>query len=406
VLSITLYLIINLEYLGSLIFLILFKMKKTIVLLIAMFFCVSCKKAEESTDKKNSITEIDMSIGHNEKKFCELVEELSLVKLETTKHSLIGGINQIEVFDNKIFVHDLKTQYILIFEYPTGNYINKVESIGNGPGEYFNISSFSIEKDERLLALLDINLRKIFKFNFEGEFIDSKTIPFYAHSFSYMNDDENVIFSNFSLSEDATNDYQAIVTDKNFNILNKFLKIERFSSMQIKQGNQISVLDNQTMFLPKNSVNSYIVNSKGIKTKYLFNFKENWNEDIFYKEVDSPRELVQVLNKKEIIRALGVTENDGFLLFSFWFLDDHYLATYNKEIDQLNYIKKDKNGFENRFFIKGYYQNYFISYKYHDNLKIAAKNDIECLISEDDKKMISNLNEIDNPILIFTKFKK
>jgi hypothetical protein len=381
-------------------------MKKLIVLLITFTLFTSCNKSDESTDKKKSITEIDMSIGQNEKKFCEVVEELNLVKLETNEHSMIGSINQIEVFDNKIFVHDLKTQSILIFEYSSGNYINKIESIGNGPGEYFNISSFSIEKDKSLVALLDINLRTIFKYNFEGDFINSKSIPFYAHSLSYMNANNNVIFSNFSISEDPDNDYQAIITDKNFEIVNKFLKIEKFSSMQIKQGNQISVLDNQTMFLPKNSVHFYSVNSEEIKQKYLFNFKENWNEDIFYKEVGSPRELVQDLNKKEIIRALGVTESDDFMVFSFWFLTDHYLAVYNKETNKLNYISKDKNGFENRFFIKGYFQDYFISYKYHDEIKVATENDKACLISEDDKEMIFNLNEIDNPVLIFAKFKK
>jgi len=160
------------------------------------------------------------------------------------------------------------------------------------------------------------------------------------------------------------------------------------------------------MFLPKNSVHFYSVNSEEIKQKYFFNFKENWDEDIFYKEVGSPRELVQDLNKKEIIRALGVTESDDFMVFSFWFLTDHYLAVYNKETNKLNYISKDKNGFENRFFIKGYFQDYFISYKYHDELKVATKNDKACLISEDDKEMIFNLNEIDNPVLIFAKFKK
>ncbi|MGM0635113.1 MAG: 6-bladed beta-propeller [Bacteroidota bacterium] len=380
-------------------------MKKLTVVLLLIFLSISCKEAEDSTSLKKSPVEIDMSIGRDGKEFCELIEELKIVKLETTKHSMIGRINQIQVFDDKIFVHDIKTQSIFIFDYPNGDYIGKVESLGEGPDEYFYVSSFSVEKDKKLLVLLDITLSKVFKFNFKGEFIESKKIPFYAHSFSYFNDAKNLFFSNYSLSDDPDNDYQAIITDKNFNILNKFIKIDDFSSHQIEQENQISTFNNQISFLPKNDVMYYEVNNNEIKPKYFFDFNKNWDKDMFHKDVSSPKELIQILNKNEIIRSLGVVENDTFLLLDFWYIDKHYLALYNKETGDLNYVKKNKNGFENRFFVEGTFEDYYISYKYYDDLKVAVKNDLKCKVSENDKKMISNLSDIDNPILIFTKFK-
>jgi len=375
-----------------------------IFIILGLLALISCNSP--NTSNENFTKEISMPIGQNKAEFCDLVEEIKVLELESSKESLIGEINQIEVFDGKIFIHDYKTQAIMIFDFENGKFLNSIKSTGEGPSEYFFIEKFSIEKDKKLVSLLDTDQKRIIKFDFKGQFIESIKIPFYAHSFSYFNNDKNVIFANFSLNDDEKDNYQAIITDKDFNIINRFLKIEKFSSMQIEQGNQISVVNNKAYLLPNNSIDYYSVDVDNIQKKYIFNFEKNWDEDIFYKDFSNPKGLITALKKNKIIRALGAVESEKFIILDFWYIDKHFLALYNKSTGKLNYIKKNTKGFEDMLYFDGVYNDYFLSSKNPYEFKTALEYDKKCKFDEDliDRVTVEP-NDTNNPLLMFVKFK-
>lgn len=376
-------------------------MKKKILYLLIVSLCVfSCDS------KKSEVIQINMSIEGDSKSFCDLIDVNKFIKLETSKESLIGTINKVKIVKDKIFIHDIKTQSIVIFSYPKGRFISKINSIGNGPGEFLNIDSFDVNVKEKYIEILDTNLKKVFKYDFDGGFINYKNIPFYANSFSYINDSE-YLFTKLSSIVNNEFDYEILLANDRMKLTNKLLKLENSTSIGVAQGNQISKLDDgSVLYLQNNSTTAYKINQGKIVPKYYFDFGNNWNEKIFYSKFNNPQDLVKILNKKKIIYSLGVTDNNAFLLIDFWLTGRHYLALYNKKSENITYIKKNENGLEHRMFIKGLYKDAFISVKEPIALLNMINSNRDFCLGIDEKKVLNTLKEDDNPVLMLTKFKE
>ncbi|WGH74124.1 6-bladed beta-propeller [Tenacibaculum tangerinum] len=379
-------------------------MKKTATLVIIIIILLSCKK-ESQINNVTGAKEIDMTIGRNSKNFCELVDDIKFIRLETSEESLIGTIERVKIENDRIFVHDYKTQSILIFSYPDGKFLNKIRSIGNGPGEYTGVFDFNIIENQDCVMILDGNLRKLFKYRFDGSYVSSKRIPFFSRSFLYL-DSQNLLFNNYSL-DDKKYAYKAIITDTTLTIKNSFFEIERFYSFQMGHGNQTSKrTDDSALFLPQNSVIAYKVTKDSIVPRYFFNFKDRWNEDILYQKADGFDSFVFNIKKKELVYGLGMNESTNFIIADFWTADLRHLVVYNKNNENLNYINNTKNGFVNNKFVpKGYYQDYLLTTLDHEHIKRALTIDKDCYFNEKAKKTVDNLNDNDNPVLVLTKFK-
>mgnify|MGYP000202535794 CR=1 FL=1 len=66
----------------------------------------------------------------------QLLEQYRFVKLETNESCLLGAIDQIEVFANKIYILDsYQTKSIYVFD-KEGKYLNRLEGNRRGPGEF------------------------------------------------------------------------------------------------------------------------------------------------------------------------------------------------------------------------------------------------------------------------------
>lgn len=73
-------------------------------------------------------------------------KSMKIIPLETNENSLIARINKIEIYNNWIFVIDnFKANALHIFD-KEGNYIKQIGRKGSGPGEYKQLSTFTIDK--------------------------------------------------------------------------------------------------------------------------------------------------------------------------------------------------------------------------------------------------------------------
>ncbi|MDR1116558.1 MAG: 6-bladed beta-propeller [Tannerella sp.] len=100
--------------------------------------------------------------------------EFRFVALETDSNCLIGSINRIEIFDNRIFVHDLfHAKSIFVFD-AEGRFITQVGSIGDGPGNYIAANGFEIDRDNRRIIVNDSNRERLV-------FYDADTYEYIMH---------------------------------------------------------------------------------------------------------------------------------------------------------------------------------------------------------------------------------
>ncbi|CAM2006429.1 6-bladed beta-propeller [Acanthopleuribacter pedis] len=99
------------------------------------------------------------------------------IKLETHEHALIGRINKVKIAEKtrNIVVGDYySSSAIFIFD-KDGAFIRRVGQKGPGPGEYRQLTDFSINEKEELFLLAD---RTVLKYSPTGKFIGKKSLTF------------------------------------------------------------------------------------------------------------------------------------------------------------------------------------------------------------------------------------
>lgn len=76
--------------------------------------------------------------------YSSMVEDSVLViPLETRDDCLIGEMTKMVYQNNLIYVSDNVSKAIYVFD-ETGKLVTKLRAVGNGPGEYLNITSFVV----------------------------------------------------------------------------------------------------------------------------------------------------------------------------------------------------------------------------------------------------------------------
>lgn len=149
----------------------------TLLVISVLCSCSSSKRGDEETGKKISIT-----IEENSKiKFSDVFEQVDYIPLATTDISLVGIVERFRLFNHKVCL--LCDKSLLLFDANTGQAISKISRLGNAPGEYKSLYDVSICEDGNV-ELLDMNERKIRRYDMDGNFLDALDLP--SMSFSFL----------------------------------------------------------------------------------------------------------------------------------------------------------------------------------------------------------------------------
>lgn len=105
----------------------------------------------------------------------EIFSEVEVVKLETSESNLISQIGKVEYYDSHYYILDQFSQQIFCFD-EQGRFVFKIDSKGNGPGEYNHVADFSIDKRNRQLVLLDPAFQRVHFFCLKGNYLSSHGI--------------------------------------------------------------------------------------------------------------------------------------------------------------------------------------------------------------------------------------
>ena len=146
-------------------------MMKCILLLlnIALLGCSSNKKQEPIS--KSGVPVINLSEDVSTVPsllLSESTEKLEIVSLEMTDQSMLGEIRRIQVTDHNIWIDHGREFYIYRFS-RSGKFLNKIGSIGQGPGEYTTYSTFLVDEDKKEVYII-ANTNGVLAYDFEGNF--------------------------------------------------------------------------------------------------------------------------------------------------------------------------------------------------------------------------------------------
>ncbi len=111
-------------------------------------------------DWDNVVDELDYSF---------MVEDSVLaIPLETRDDCLIGEGTKLAYQNNLIYIMDNMSKTIFVFDIK-GKLVMKLRAVGNGPGEYINITAFTVVGTD--IVIYDHHVSRLFFYNEKGEHI-------------------------------------------------------------------------------------------------------------------------------------------------------------------------------------------------------------------------------------------
>jgi hypothetical protein len=240
-----------------------------------------------------------------------------LVRLETTNESLIAGINRLIVYENRYYIFDHQSKSVFIFN-KSGKYISKINSIGKGPGEYIQVSDFTIDvKNQRIVLLCDIPSCLIY-YDINGQFLDQEKLrdfPLFIAS-----DQDVLFFGNYS---------ENYISIQNRGKYSEFLKIEDYLNDKLFYSPHPNIIrSNYTYFFTVYDNLVYMLTDDNVLPKYKMQFgnKAVDKSIIIENEVE---EIMKICREEEkISRISDFRECNDYLTFRM--SSYSRIAIYNK----------------------------------------------------------------------------
>jgi len=372
-----------------------------------LFFILTASAC--NLEKQDSTAKVIIKVS----KKCEGILQLNnysdstvYIKLETVNDALIHNMNRVNVFDNKIFIHDSGSGSILVFEM-NGKFKYKIHNIGSGPHEYIQLSNFFIDRTNKLVLIHDLARNKILKYNTDdGTFksvIDIADRKNFARDISIMNNGDFLCYTSRKDRDDMCGIW---ITDKN-GILKKQLWTENKLYPFIPTDPKPVLISqlNDSLNSIFDVVNNIVYHYDGLNlTKaYKFDFSElSFTTVSMYPGIS---DIVRMQRKlKNIVMTVYSHETKNYI-YSSWSIDSKGFNTF--------YIKKEHK----LIYLTGYLTtDRVLGLDVPiDNpnilcFKIAAS---ECnnilkmpIIGSKMKKILQKTNAEDNPILQLYYMKK
>lgn len=371
-------------------------MRKVVSFVICLILFSGCKT------RTDLVTVIDFGTLRN-MSVSELFSGIEMIPLETTDESLLGWIDHIEFYEDKIYVFQSNVGSGVFVFSKDGKFLSKLSRQGRGPGEYIFPMAFTI--DQRGAALiLDANLVRLLKYNItDFSFIQEVPLPV-THNppISVAIDEGNdryYFFKGINLQIPDAN-YHFIISDEQGNILTEEVT-KPYYGFSYGGHSLFHKFEGKTYGTIHYSNEVFEFSGDNIELKYKLQFGEYSfpDEDLFikYQNYNGKREFYSEIDGdlSKWIKYMQVSQSEKYLVAGYRSVNEHYLGIFDKGTKKsinvrLSDLKDDLGlGFSLPYPMvnKG---DYFVGW-----LDATRTNN-----------MIEGVENDSNPVLVFYKFKK
>lgn len=189
--------------------------EKALLMLLVLFLnglFWGCSSGSEQGSAGQEVREFTLesalNSGKEEKK--EIGEHLKIkqsVILEFNEDHPIQNIHKIMVQEPHIFILDNAQNYLYLYD-DQGKFVRRIGTLGSGPGEYRDITDFTLTDDE--IVIFSNDSRKIIHYEKDGALIREIPIPFSGASVVPV-DSGYILWTRHNVSSDAP--YDLILMD-------------------------------------------------------------------------------------------------------------------------------------------------------------------------------------------------
>jgi hypothetical protein len=231
-----------------------------------------------------------------------------IIPLETTDDCLISTIDKIEIKNKRIYVMDQLAQSVYIFDM-NGKYLNKIDRLGGGPGEYTHLSYMTVADSSIIIidhftgkqinysipSLQFIKEERIF------EKIWAKEIFYLNGRIYYINEWSNSLEGKFRL-------FSKIYGSDNFE---KYLPFETEPICIGINGPVYAITGNDASLIYSGDDNIYRLRGEKVFAEYEFRFKDKKIE--YSGNMDKIAEDFMNNPSKRIVGITSINESDKHL---------------------------------------------------------------------------------------------
>ncbi len=291
--------------------------KYCIYLLLSAVLLISCK---ESSEKNEGVMTIEPS--SKPAKASELFNDLRFVALESSTAGLIGlKIQRVELFQDRIYILNRMHSHanILCFD-SKGNFLFKIDHIGQGPGEYTYLGDFFIDKENGLVVL--VSERGHYPlFDLNGKFVSEKRTrdTYYSRQIIPINDTVCLAYNDASLPPVG---YNLLYLDsRTFNILSKSDRFKEpfydtgFHPLSVYEGNILFYTQSDSIYSVNNSKAAYYVDlgEEHEKSKRELSRKYGQKEKPHEEYIE---DYTSLFKENKIKTVTSIQENDHWIVIN------------------------------------------------------------------------------------------
>lgn len=205
----------------------------------------------------------------------DIIEDYRYIPLETTSQSLMGMIRKVEFYKDRIYIHDVETNMVYIYD-KSGKFLRKIGQKGGGPGEFTTLLyGFMIDPYANRLLVYDQGNRKMNYFSLDGTFLFDRNVPMMLDGEFKVVSPNQILVSNPRNSENGHlgkwDSYRIIHLDSLLQIAGGgFEYDDNVHSNYLSMVFPVS--DSDILYSPMYTNNFYSVSPTGIQMKYHLDY--------------------------------------------------------------------------------------------------------------------------------------
>jgi hypothetical protein len=385
------------------------KIKCLSYLLCVILLCVPCKDTKPGARNNEAVYTVNLNDIKPEGvpfKISEMFKSVKTIILEEHDYAVIGMINELQVFEDNIFILDnFYAKKLFVFD-KNGKYIRQIGSRGQGPGEYRSINDFCINREKREIYLLDDYYHKIFVYNLDtGKYLNTIKFNHNESSCNYLAYCDNKLYtaivssdyrkeSNLLMEFDMKTGEQKEYLDAdtyNYGWNGSEFSANNFFSAKLSDSLKfLTLYMNTFMNIDKNGIHPYLtVNHKGwVQSSDMLPEEELYKQEI-------SQSTILMSKKRTWLMQHDYLETDKYIYFHYNSEFRPYAAILDKHTQETriyDYLYNDIRGQLGSDITLRFYDSN-AAYEYIDPIRMPTF--VKAIKKDGDKKLSPNLDKRD-----------
>ena len=186
-----------------------------IVLALSLMGCANTQQLTEGKEIKLQGMET-----YKELHLTDVFTPFATVCLDSKDICQLKSITKVEVYDDCYYVLGQTTQSAVFVFGKDGRFIRKIGTQGHGKGEYLNAHDFTIDRENKRIAILSAP-SKVYFYSLQGDFLNKKEIGMVNVWNITSNSTGFIASTNHLTYTSGDNAYLLYFFDKEFNVTKK-----------------------------------------------------------------------------------------------------------------------------------------------------------------------------------------